>query len=134
MNNIDVKKSLKFLSKYQNFLLLIINNENNKLKDKNIKSGLFNVSDDYSFSTNELIRLMYKFRNKKPVILKIPKFLIKISVSIGDLLKLPLNSQSFSKLTESYEVSNKKIKKNLGIKNMPLSFEDGLKLTLRNFN
>lgn len=104
------------------------------LKDKNIKSGLFNVSDDYSFSTNELIRLMYKFRNKKPVILKIPKFLIKISVSIGDLLKLPLNSQSFSKLTESYEVSNKKIKKNLGIKNMPLSFEDGLKLTLRYFN
>ena len=38
LNNIDVKKSLKFLSKYQNFLLLIINNENNKLKDKNINT------------------------------------------------------------------------------------------------
>jgi 3,4-dihydroxy 2-butanone 4-phosphate synthase/GTP cyclohydrolase II len=38
LNNIEVKKSLKLLSKYQNFLLLIINNTNvtNKKKNSNI--------------------------------------------------------------------------------------------------
>ena len=37
LNNKDVRKSLKFLSKYKNFLLIIINNEN-KVKDKNINT------------------------------------------------------------------------------------------------
>ena len=38
LNNHDVRKSLKFLSKYKNFLLIVINNENNKVKDKNINT------------------------------------------------------------------------------------------------
>ena len=37
LNNIEIKKSLKLLSKYQNFLLLIINNTS-KTNDKNINT------------------------------------------------------------------------------------------------
>ena len=38
LKNTNVIKSLKFLSKYKNFLLLIINNQNSKSKDNNINT------------------------------------------------------------------------------------------------
>jgi|TARA_Y200000002_G_scaffold276852_1_gene231028 3,4-dihydroxy 2-butanone 4-phosphate synthase/GTP cyclohydrolase II len=38
LNNINVKKSLKIMSKYKNFLLLIINNKNNISKENNINT------------------------------------------------------------------------------------------------
>tara|TARA_B100000963_G_scaffold348665_1_gene356634 strand:+ start:442 stop:1497 length:1056 start_codon:yes stop_codon:yes gene_type:complete len=38
MNNNNVKKSLKFMSKYKSFLLLIINNKNNLLKENSINT------------------------------------------------------------------------------------------------
>ena len=36
LNNTKVKKSLKYLSRFKNFLLLVINNKNNEKKDNNI--------------------------------------------------------------------------------------------------
>ena len=38
LNNINVKKSLKIMNKYKNFLLLIINNKNNISKENNINT------------------------------------------------------------------------------------------------
>ena len=38
LSNINVKKSLKIMSKYKNFLLLIINNKNNISKESNINT------------------------------------------------------------------------------------------------
>ena len=38
LENLGVKKSLKILSKFKNYLLLIINNQNNLSKDNNIKT------------------------------------------------------------------------------------------------
>ena len=38
MNNNNIKKSLKIMSKYKNFLLLIINNKNNISKENNINT------------------------------------------------------------------------------------------------
>ena len=38
LNNNNIKKSLKFMSKYKNFLLLIINNKNNNSKENNINT------------------------------------------------------------------------------------------------
>ncbi len=37
-NNLDIKKSLDFLSKYKNFLLLIINQKTNSIQDQNAKT------------------------------------------------------------------------------------------------
>jgi hypothetical protein len=53
---------------------------------------------------------------------------------IGDLLHLPLNSERLKKLTESYVVSNQKIKTALGIVNMPIESEKGLLKTFNSFN
>ncbi len=38
LKNIKIKKSLKILSKFKNYLLLIINNQNKTLKDRNINT------------------------------------------------------------------------------------------------
>ena len=116
------KRSFCFID---NFSFVI----NQLLLNNNIKSGIYNISDDLSISTNDLIGLIFKFQKKSPKILKIPMFLLKFMVLIGDFFRLPLNSQTLKKLSESYEVSNKKIKESLSIKSMPISLKDGLELT-----
>jgi len=89
------------------------------------------MADDESISTNRLIQLISESQNKKARIWKIsPKF-IRIVARFGDMLFLPLNSERLKKLTESYVVSNTKIKKALGIDKMPVSAEDGLRCTFR---
>jgi hypothetical protein len=46
---------------------------------------------------------------------------------------LPLTTERLNKLTESYIVSNKKIKKALN-KELPLTAVEGLKITANSFN
>jgi len=70
---------------------------------------------DETLSTNEIIRLIAASQGRKSSIWHIPKKLITIGTRIGDYLHLPLNSERLKKLTESYVVSNQKIKKALGI-------------------
>jgi len=59
--------------------------------------------------------------------------LIKAVSRLGDFLHLPLNSERLRKLTESYVVSNAKIKKALSISQMPISAKEGMKKTLNSF-
>jgi len=54
-------------------------------------------------------------RNKRASIWNIPIELIKRIARVGDFMHLPLNSERLKKLTESYVVSNEKLKKALGI-------------------
>ncbi|MBD8082310.1 NAD-dependent epimerase/dehydratase family protein [Chryseobacterium caseinilyticum] len=110
-----------------NYLILEI------LKNKNIPSGIYNFADDESLSTNELITVINSVVGKKPKLWNISKSLIEKTASLGDKLKLPLNSERLKKLTESYVVSNKKIKSALGIKNLPLKAENGLEKTIKSF-
>ena len=58
---------------------------------------------------------------------------IKVLARTVDFLHLPLNSERLKKLTESYQVSNQKLKTALGIEKMPVSAEEGLKKTLASF-
>jgi hypothetical protein len=51
---------------------------------------------------------------------------------LGDYLRLPLNSERLQKLTENYEVSNKKIFAVIG-KSLPVSSEEGLLKTFESF-
>lgn len=103
------------------------------LKNKNIPSGIYNFADDESISTNKLITIINSVLRKKPKLWNISKNLIEKTASFGDKLKLPLNSERLKKLTESYVVSNKKIKSALGIENLPLQAENGLKKTIESF-
>lgn len=106
----------------------------NELIDNDlIPSGVYNISDDEALSTNELIKLIAESQSKPPFILNTPKFFIKSISKIGDVLKLPLNTERLSKLTETYIVSNKKIK-NVINKPFPVTSKDGLMKTFNSFN
>jgi len=98
-----------------------------------IPSGVYNVADDEALSTNDVISILTKSQNRKPKIWRISKKLIQIIAKIGNLLKLPLNGERLQKLTDSYIVSNQKIKSAIG-KPLPVSSKEGLLKTFKSFN
>ncbi|MBL1410330.1 NAD-dependent epimerase/dehydratase family protein [Sphingobacterium faecale] len=98
-----------------------------------LPSGVYNFADDEALSTNELVALISETLGKKPKLWSIPAGMIRMVVKIGDILPLPLNSERLKKLTESYVVSNEKIKKGLGIEKLPLTAKEGLEKTIRSF-
>lgn len=104
------------------------------LNHPEIPSGIYNIADDKPMSTNALITLIAESINKKPRLLKIPKFAISQMAKIGDKAHLPLNTERLQKLTESYVVSNQKIKQSLGIDTLPLTVEQGLTKTIKSFD
>jgi len=103
------------------------------LENRALPSGIYNFADDEALSTNELVTLISQVLDKRPKLWPISASLIKSIVKVGDVLPLPLNSERLKKLTESYIVSNTKIKRALGISNLPLSTKEGLVLTIRSF-
>ena len=103
------------------------------LLEKDVESGIYNINDDEAVSTNELIEIICKAVGKKPRIWKIPKGLMEGCAKVGNVLHLPLNSERLQKLTENYISSNKKIKKALGIEQLPVRAKDGLHKTIVNF-
>lgn len=103
------------------------------LLNQNISSGIYNFADDRSISSNELISIINSVLGKKPKLWKISKSLIEKVASVGDKAKLPLNSERLKKLTESYVVSNEKIKNALKINQLPESTEEGLSKTIESF-
>ncbi|MBE0390235.1 NAD-dependent epimerase/dehydratase family protein [Flavobacterium sp. PL002] len=102
------------------------------LNNETIPSGIYNVADDQSLSTNELIVLLGESQGKKSKILNIPTPIIKKISKIGDYLHLPLNTERLQKLTENYVVSNTKIINAIG-KQLPIKAQDGLQQTFESF-
>ncbi|WP_295231695.1 NAD-dependent epimerase/dehydratase family protein [uncultured Chryseobacterium sp.] len=100
---------------------------------KNISSGIYHLADDKSLSTNELIQTVNLALDKKPKLWRLSKKVIENIAGLGDRFRLPLNSERLKKLTESYVVSNLKIKSALGIEKLPLSAEEGLVKTIKSF-
>ena len=104
------------------------------LTGKDVPSGIYHIADDEALSTNELIALMCEAMGKKPHIWKINKGLMTGCARLGSAVHFPLNLERLRKLTETYVVSNAKIKKALGISQMPVRARDGLLKTLRSFS
>jgi nucleoside-diphosphate-sugar epimerase len=103
------------------------------IEREDIPSGVYHVADDESLSTNDVISILAETQNKKPKIWNVPKSLIKSLAKLGDFLHLPLTTERLQKLTESYLVSNQKIKTAIG-KDLPVSAKDGLLKTFKSFN
>lgn len=103
------------------------------LSQKELSSGIYNFADDEPLSTNTLVELVAKILGKKPQLWPISAGFIKGIVKIGDVLPLPLNSERLKKLTESYVVSNEKIKQALGLERLPLTAKEGLEKTIKSF-
>jgi nucleoside-diphosphate-sugar epimerase len=107
---------------------------NQILEREDIPSGVYNLADDETVSTNELIELIAASTNRKARIIPIPKKLINTVAKIGDILHLPLNTERLDKLTENFVVSNTKIKTILGIEKLPVSAKEGIFKTIKSFN
>lgn len=100
---------------------------------EDIPSGIYNVADDNPLSTNEVIELLAQAKGKKTKILNINKKFIYTLSQLGNFLKLPFNTERLNKLTQSYVVSNVKIKLALG-KPLPISSKVGLLKTFKSFS
>jgi len=98
-----------------------------------IPSGVYNVADDEALSTNDVISILAESQNKKSKIWKVSKGLIQFLAKLGDILRLPLTTERLQKLTESYVVSNQKIKTAIG-KPLPVSAKNGLLKTFNSFH
>jgi len=96
-------------------------------------SGIYNVSDDEALSTNIVVTILASSLNVKARLWRIPINIIKFVAKLGDWFNLPLTSERLSKLTESYIVSNEKIKDALN-KKLPLTSIKGLEITANSFN
>ena len=104
-----------------------------QLIEKDIPTGIYNVGDDETLSTNELIALMAKMLDKPNRTWNWNKSLIQFCARVGTVLHLPLNTERLQKLTENYVVSNAKLKQALDITKMPVRAEDGLRKTVGSF-
>jgi len=102
------------------------------LENEKIPSGIYQLADNKSISTNEVIKLLGTSLGKKTKIWNVKAIFIKKFARIGDFLHLPLNSERLQKLTESYIVSNEKIIKALG-QPLPITTEIGLIKTFQSF-
>ena len=100
---------------------------------KELESGIYHMADDEALSTNELIEVMCEAMGRKAHIWRINRGLVEAMATIGTWLHLPLNKERLRKLTENYVVSNAKIKKALGIEQMPVRAKDGLRKTILSF-
>jgi nucleoside-diphosphate-sugar epimerase len=98
-----------------------------------IPSGVYNVADDETLSTNDVISILAESQNKRAKIWNVSKGLIQLLAKLGDLLHLPLTTERLQKLTVSYVVSNQKIKSAIG-KELPVSAKGGLLITFNSFN
>jgi nucleoside-diphosphate-sugar epimerase len=102
------------------------------IEREDIPSGVFNIADDEALSTNEIISILAVSQNRKPRIWKFSKSLVQFLAKLGDVFRLPLTTERLQKLTESYVVSNQKIKTTIG-KTLPVSSRDGLLKTFKSF-
>ncbi|TSA18705.1 NAD-dependent epimerase/dehydratase family protein [bacterium] len=121
--------NLRSFTSIQNFVFLI-----NEIVSRSIEPGIYHVCDDEPVATTELIRLVAESLHRKARIWNLPKALIQAIAAAGDLLHLPLNGERLRKMTESFVVSNKKIKNAIGIDRLPISARDGLLHTFRSFS
>jgi nucleoside-diphosphate-sugar epimerase len=112
-----------------NFCFII----NELINRENIPSGIYNLADDIPLSTNEVIQMIGESKGRKVMIINFGKSFITYLARVGDILKLPFNTERLQKLTESFVVSNNKINFALG-KPLPVSSKEGLKRTFKSFS
>ena len=106
---------------------------NELIRRRDIPSGVYNISDDKTISTNEIVELMNLELKKQPKYFNIPKSVIHVLLRFADFLRWHNFRNKFEKLTENFEVSNEKILDALQLQ-LPVNAIDGLKLTIKSLN
>ena len=72
-----------------------------ELLENEIPSGVYQVADDESLSTNDLVKEIALSLGLKPKLLNVSARFIQLVAKLGDKLKLPLNTERLNKLTEN---------------------------------
>lgn len=103
------------------------------LNNDSFRSGIYNISDNGSISTNDLVATIARLKNINFLKINIPVRIVRTVAKIGTLFNLPFNNVTLDKLTQNYIVDNNKIVKELG-KSLPYSTEEGLSLTFNNLD
>lgn len=96
-------------------------------------AGIYHLADDEPLSTNEVVTILSSSLHKRARLWPVSPFVMRWLAKVGDFLLFPLNTERLDKLTESYIVSNQKIKKAIN-KPLPLSAREGLLFTARFLN
>lgn len=104
----------------------------NQIIENDVRADIYNLADNGTLSTNEVIKMMGNVLGVNSNIFFISPQIISFLVVIGDFLHLPLNSEKLQKLTENYVVSNNKIKEQL-LSELPYSITDGMIETIKTF-
>ena len=102
------------------------------IENSKIPSGVYNIADDSTLSTRELVEIIGNITRKPVKLMNISKTIINFIAKIGDIFPIPINSKRLQKLTENYVVSNLKIKKAIQ-KELPFSAREGIVKTFRSF-
>lgn len=98
----------------------------------NYASGIYNLSDSETISTNELVNIISKASNRKVRILRVPMGIIRVLAVAGTFFHLGFNKEQLKKLTENYLVSNKKLIDTIN-KSLPVKTSEGLLETFKYF-
>lgn len=96
-----------------------------KILTNDIEPGIYNVADDESLSTNDVIKILAHSSNKKANLWKISPTFVRLIAKIGDKIGFLLNTDRLDKLTGNFIVSNEKIKDAIH-SSLPLSTREGL--------
>lgn len=96
-------------------------------------NGVYPMCDDEPVSTNRIIELIAAAYGRKAHLWRVPRRMMRAVASLGNVLHLPLNCERLSKLTDDAIVDNSCIKKLLGWQSMPITAEDGLRVTFEAF-
>ena len=105
---------------------------NELLTRTDIPSGIYNLADNETLSTNQLIKLIGQALDTDVNIWSFNKDWVRLLASLGDRFKLPFNSERLHKLTSGYVVSNEKLLSALG-KHLPINAQIGMMHTLTHF-
>lgn len=100
---------------------------------KDIPLGIYHVCDSGTLSTTDIYRMAATASGKHPVLMPIPRWLVRATAKLGDVIPFPLDSHRLAKLTEDYPVSNAKLLAVLN-KPLPLTAREGMSKTFRYFN
>jgi nucleoside-diphosphate-sugar epimerase len=105
---------------------------NELIMNSRIQTGVYNIADSDSISTNELYEIICDTLHYKGNILNVPIIIIKSIATFGSILNLPFSNNKLQKLTETLLVDNSKIINSIN-KKLPVDIRDGLKKTISSF-
>ncbi|MCC5931466.1 MAG: NAD-dependent epimerase/dehydratase family protein [Cyclobacteriaceae bacterium] len=96
-----------------------------KLCYTKVSSGIYHIADNEVLSTLDVIRIIDEAVEQKIRVLRITPGVIKLLAQFGDYLPIPFDTEKLEKLTQSFVISNQKLKNALKT-DLPVNTFDGL--------